>query len=72
MTKIACAEIKEGVLFNQPVFFDDGVNMFLAANHPAKRYHISVLKRWNVPFLLTDGRILNESENEELLELEEL
>lgn len=52
---IECSRIKVGSCFNEPVFFEDGVNMFLAANHPAKQYHLAALKRWNIPYLLTSG-----------------
>lgn len=52
---IECSRIKVGSCFNEPVYFDDGENMFLAANHPAKQYHVAALKRWNIPFLLTSG-----------------
>ncbi|MBR3550230.1 MAG: phosphohydrolase [Treponema sp.] len=58
-TKIKCDQITEGVCYSAPVFFDDGVNMFLAANHPAKKYHIIALTRWNVPFLVTAGKKLD-------------
>ncbi len=56
MKKLSCNEIIEGVRFSSPVFFDDGVNMFLAANHPAKSYHVAALIRWNIPFLMTTGK----------------
>ena len=56
LTKIKCDQITEGVCFSAPVFFEDGVNMFLAANHPARRYHMMALQRWNVPFLITAGQ----------------
>lgn len=62
LTRLKCDEITEGVCFSAPVFFDDGVNMFLAANHPAKRYHLSVLTRWSVPFLMTAGRKIDAAE----------
>jgi hypothetical protein len=56
LNRIKCEEIAEGVSFSAPVFFEDGKNMFLAANHPVKKYHLSALKRWNVPFLVTAGK----------------
>ncbi|MCI5524384.1 MAG: phosphohydrolase [Treponema sp.] len=56
--KIDCNKIVPGVRFSAPVFFDDGQNMFLAANKPAKNYHVAALKRWKVPYLLTDGHQL--------------
>ena len=58
MTIIDCSQIVEGVRFTKPVFFDDMQNMFLCANRPAKKYHIMALKRWNIPFLYTEGKRL--------------
>lgn len=57
--KIDCSRIKVGVVFSEPVYFDDGQNMFLAKNCPAKPYHLAALKRWKVPFLLTVGHEIN-------------
>ncbi len=61
-SKLDCNKITEGIRFTQPVFFDDGKNMFLAAGCPAKKYHINALKRWNIPFLWTDGVVLKSDE----------
>ena len=49
-------------MFSQPVFFDDGKCMFLAAKHPAKEYHVDCLRRWKIPFLVTAGKELTEQE----------
>ena len=73
--KISCDEIKIGVKFSAPVFFDDGENMFLAEEKSVKPYHIAALARWNIPYLLTYGHIVtddDESEPNELYELETL
>ncbi len=59
--KIDCSRIKVGVVFSEPVYFDDGQNMFLAKNRPAKAYHVAALKRWKIPFLLTVGHEINNS-----------
>ncbi|WP_177528499.1 phosphohydrolase [uncultured Treponema sp.] len=75
--KLDCSKITLGVRYSAPVFFDDGQNMFLAAGHPAKPYHIEALKRWSVPFLLTEGHPMSEirqpfvPEDDGLEELEE-
>lgn len=55
MSKISVDTIKVGTCFSEPVFFEDGKNMFLPGKHPAEPYHIKVLKRWHIPFLLTNG-----------------
>ncbi len=62
LTRISCSEIREGVSFSAPVFFEDAVNMFLAANHPVKRYHVAAVERWKIPFLVTAGH-----KNEEIV-----
>lgn len=56
--KIKSSDIKEGMRFSAPVFFDDGKNMFLAEGKSAKPYHLNALKRWSIPFLLTYGHEL--------------
>jgi|WetSurMetagenome_2_1015567.scaffolds.fasta_scaffold1040164_2 hypothetical protein len=59
--KIKSSDVKEGMRFSAPVFFDDGKNMFLAEGKPAKAYHIVALKRWAIPYLLTYGHLLPDS-----------
>ena len=76
LTRLNCEEIKEGVSFSAPVFFEDSVNMFLAANHPAKRYHVVAIERWKIPFLMTSGHrnkevIVDLEPVEEVVELDE-
>ncbi|HZK20053.1 MAG TPA: HD domain-containing phosphohydrolase [Treponemataceae bacterium] len=60
--KIKSEMLKEGTRYSAPVFFDDGENMFLAANKKIKKHHLDIIKRWEVPFLLTEGYELAESE----------
>lgn len=50
-----CSSIHIGSCFSEPVFFDDGKNMFLAAGKQAKPYHVSALVHWKIPYLLTAG-----------------
>jgi len=70
-SKIDVNTIKEGMRFSAPVFFEDGSNMFLAEGKTVKSYHIIAIKKWGIPFLLTFGHVLNESEKEESLALDE-
>lgn len=79
--KINCAELKVGMRFSAPVFFDDGENMFLAEGKSAKPYHLAALVRWHIPFLLTYGHLVtagetpaveNSGDVEELEEVDEL
>ena len=34
--------------------------MFLAEEKSAKAYHIAALARWNIPYLLTYGHVIDE------------
>ncbi|MBE6354953.1 phosphohydrolase [Treponema sp.] len=80
MNKIDITTIHLGSRFSADVYFDDGVNMFLGARKPAKHYHLACIKRWAVPFLLSEGHELppedinskNSTADEEPAELEEL
>ena len=65
MAQIECSEICEGDIYSEPVFFDDQVNMFLGAYKSARKYHVLALKRWNIPFLYTEGHKLTQTEIEE-------
>ncbi|MBP3710026.1 MAG: phosphohydrolase [Treponema sp.] len=73
--KIDGSSIKAGMRFSAPIFFADGKNMFLAEGKAARQYHVDAVKRWNIPFLLTCGRLLSENEpldNNDISELEEV
>lgn len=73
--KINCDEIKFGIRYSAPVFFDDGENMFLAEGKSVKAYHIAALKRWGIPFLLSYGHVLDTnstSKDEDFDDIEEL
>ncbi|WP_428770938.1 HD domain-containing phosphohydrolase [Treponema sp. HNW] len=80
MQKIKREALKEGMRFSAPVFFDDGVNMFLAEKKPLTKFHLNILDRWNVLFVITYGKELtgplsdasDEASAEDLEELEEL
>ncbi len=65
LNKISVDSIYEGVVFSSPVYFDDGENMFIAAYHPARHYHIMALKRWNIPYLLSSGHSIEISSRQE-------
>lgn len=74
-TKIDSSSIKLGMRFSAPVFFEDGQNMFLAEGKPARQYHLDSIARWDVPYLLTFGHVINsieersDEDSEELLEV---
>jgi len=75
MKRIKSEELYEGMIFSAPLFFDDGVNMFLAKRKPLKKHHIAALKRWNIPFVLTYGTLYTDPSvdllDEEIADLEE-
>ena len=55
--KIDCKELRLGMRFSAPVFFDDGENMFLGEEKAVKNYHIDAIQRWNIEYLLTYGHL---------------
>ena len=61
-SRVEVGDIKLGIRFSAPVFFEDGENMFLSAKNPVKKYHLEALKRWKIPFLLTEGYVLSDKE----------
>ncbi|UTC66079.1 MULTISPECIES: HD domain-containing phosphohydrolase [unclassified Treponema] len=77
LKKIKTAELKTGVRFSAPVFFDDGHNMFLLRGMPLSENELNTLKRWKIQYLVTAGDPVPEGEVldddvEELTEIEEL
>ncbi|WP_294430117.1 phosphohydrolase [uncultured Treponema sp.] len=58
--KIDCKEIKVGMRFSAPVFFDDGENMFLGEEKSVKNYHIDAIQRWGIKYLLTYGHLVSD------------
>lgn len=75
MKRIKSEELYEGMIFSAPLFFDDGVNMFLAKRKPLKKHHMAALHRWNIPFVLTYGTLYTDPSvellDEEIADLEE-
>ncbi|WPR05726.1 DUF3391 domain-containing protein, partial [Treponema pallidum subsp. pallidum] len=76
--KIDVSELQEGMCFSEPVFFDDGENLLLREGEPVSTRELTVLQDWNIPYVVTAGRVLAEGESvpsstvEELAEFEEL
>lgn len=59
--KIDCKELKVGMRFSAPVFFDDGENMFLGEEKSIKNYHIEAIQKWHIDYLLTYGKLVSDS-----------
>ncbi|MBQ0051082.1 MAG: phosphohydrolase [Treponema sp.] len=76
MAKIDTKNIKLGMKFSAPVFFDDGENMFLAEEKSVKSYHIAAINRWNIEYLVTYGHEITDKDaamgDEDIVELEEV
>ena len=73
MNKIKSSDLRLGMCFSSPVFFDDGINMFLAEKNPITQFHLSALENWKIPYVITYGTIIQKpkiSEPEEIKELE--
>lgn len=66
MNRIKSSDIKLGMCFSSPVFFDDGINMFLAEKKPVTQFHLSAIKDWKIPYVITYGKILKDEENQEI------
>lgn len=60
MQKIKSSELKTNMKFTSPVFFDDGINMFLSENNPLTENHIELIKNLNIEYVITNGKILEE------------
>lgn len=60
---IKSQELHEGMRFSAPLFFDDGENMFLPENTPILAVHLQILEYWHIPYVLTCGSELGESED---------
>lgn len=75
--RIKAVDLKEGMRFSAPVFFEDGENMFLAESFPVKAMHINALIQWNIPFVITYGSLIDNElpllqDASDLEELEEI
>lgn len=81
MNAINTRDLKTGMRYSAPVFFDDGSNMFLAENKPVKQFHLDAIKHWKIQKLVTYGRLIDANNKgdpasdgtvEDLDEIEEL
>jgi len=74
LKKIKTTDLKIGIRFSAPVFFDDGSNMFLLRGIPLSEKELSTLKRWNIQYVVTAGDPVPEGVplDDEIAELDEL
>ena len=72
MKHIKVEELKKGIRFSKDVFFEDGQCLLLAAGNPLGDRELRALKTWQIPFVVTEGDLLNEEESVEDDSLEPL
>lgn len=74
LKRIKVEDLKEGMMFSEPLFFDDGKNRVLGKMSPVTQRELSVLKQWKVPFVMTAGKsVRRDTQIADLVEqLEEL
>jgi len=61
LRRIKIEDLKEGMMFSEPLFFDDGKNRVLGKGYPVSQRELSVLKQWKVPFVMTAGKSIKKS-----------
>lgn len=67
---IKVEQLKLDMRFSKDVFFDDGQCLLLVAGNPLGNRELRALKQWKIPFVVTDGKILEKHEDIELETLE--
>ncbi|MGP1444924.1 HD-GYP domain-containing protein [Treponema sp.] len=69
LRRIRVEDLKEGMIFSEPLFFDDGKNRVLGKMHPVTQRELAVLKQWKVPFVMTEGKaVRSDAEMNDLVE----
>ena len=61
MKKIKTEELKSGMRFSKPVYFEEG-NMLVPADKPLKERDIERLMKWSVTEVQTEGKVITETE----------
>jgi len=69
---IKTEQLKLDMRFSKDVFFDDGQCLLLAAGNPIGNRELRALKQWKIPFVVTEGKLLEKHEDIELETLETL
>ncbi len=62
LKKINRSDLREGMRFSAPVFFDDGESMLVSQGVPFKTRELSALDRWKISYVLTAGREISADE----------
>lgn len=64
LKKVNRSDLREGMRFSAPVFFDDGESMLVSQGVPFKARELSALDRWKISYVLTAGREISAAEAE--------
>lgn len=74
LRKIKIDDLREGMIFSEPLFFDDGKNRVLGKNFPVTKRELQVLRTWKVPFVMTEGTVISKEDarKDEVSEVEEI
>ena len=69
--KINASELVVGAKYTENLYFDDGKNIFLPVGFAITQKLLSVLEKWNIPYVLTEGVCVSSqmSNYEEILRL---
>ena len=69
MKKFNVEDLKEGMVFNKPIYYDKN-NLFIEQNSPVTKDNIRQLMKWGISFVETDGTLVkraNNSDKEEVV-----
>lgn len=69
---IKVEDLKKSTRFSKDLFFEDGNCLLLSAGNPLGDRELRVLRQWKIPFVVTEGEILNDDEEIDLEALESL
>ena len=69
---IKVEDLKKNTRFSQDLFFEDGHCLLLSAGNPLGDRELRALRQWKIPFVVTEGEILNDDEEIDLEALESL
>ncbi len=68
--QIKIEDLKKDMRFSKDVFFDDGQCLLLAAGNAIGERELNALKQWEIPYVVTDGKVLDGDEEVEVEALE--
>ncbi|MGP1439032.1 MAG: HD-GYP domain-containing protein [Treponema sp.] len=67
---IKTEDLKKNTRFSEDVFFECGVCLLLSAGNPLSDRELRALRQWKIPFVVTEGEIINDDEELDVEALE--